>query len=92
MDCQLQRRLARLNQGKIEQFLSQLAQGIQLIYNLVDQLQGHLEAFRIALMVVAPQYLPAMAEDKDGRWLIVGALLGQLGGYLWMKRIINIKV
>jgi tight adherence protein B len=46
----------------------------------------------LALMVVAPGYLSGMAEDTDGRYLIIGAITGQILGYLWMRKIIAIKV
>jgi tight adherence protein B len=46
----------------------------------------------LALMVVAPGYLAGMAEDTDGRYLIIGAIAGQILGYAWMKKIIKIKV
>jgi tight adherence protein B len=45
-----------------------------------------------ALLVVAPGYLQGMAKDSDGKWLIVGAILGQLVGYFFIRKIINIKV
>ncbi|MCC7175580.1 MAG: type II secretion system F family protein [Bryobacterales bacterium] len=45
-----------------------------------------------ALMAVAPGYLQGMARDSDGKWLIVGAILGQFVGYFFIRRIINIKV
>jgi tight adherence protein B len=46
----------------------------------------------LGLMVVAPGYLSSMAEDTHGRYLIVGAIVGQFIGYYWMRRVINIKV
>ncbi len=46
----------------------------------------------LALMVIAPGYIQSMAEDPDGKYLIVGAILGQGLGYYFMRRIINIKV
>ncbi len=33
-----------------------------------------------------------MAEDPTGRYLILGAVVGQVMGYLIMKRIVNIKI
>lgn len=45
-----------------------------------------------ALLVVAPGYLQGMAKDSDGRLLIIGAIGGQLLGYYFIRRIINIKV
>lgn len=46
----------------------------------------------ILLMIVAPEYLTLLAEDPDGKYLIVGAIMGQIAGYFWMKKIIKIKV
>jgi Flp pilus assembly protein TadB len=44
------------------------------------------------MMLVAPDYLPSMARDPVGRYLIAGAIAGQVGAYFAMKRIVNIKV
>jgi hypothetical protein len=33
-----------------------------------------------------------MARDPLGRYMIAGAILGQVGAYFMMKRIVNIKV
>ena len=49
-------------------------------------------ATMLGLLAVAPGYLQGMAKDPDGKWLIVGAVVGQVLGYFFMKRIINIKV
>jgi tight adherence protein B len=46
----------------------------------------------ILLMFVAPDYLRLLARDPHGRYLIVAAVLAMLGGYYWMRRIIDIKV
>jgi tight adherence protein B len=45
-----------------------------------------------ALTFVAPDYLPQMARDPDGKWMIAAAVLFQVIGYLIMRRITNIKV
>ena len=45
-----------------------------------------------ALLVVAPGYLQSMADDPDGKWMIVGAIIAQLVGFYFIRRIINIKV
>ena len=44
------------------------------------------------MMLIAPDYLASMARDPVGRYMILGAVLGQLVGYVIMKRIVNIKV
>ena len=36
----------------------------------------------IALPVVAPGYLSGMATDPDGKWMIAGAVVAQILGYL----------
>jgi tight adherence protein B len=45
-----------------------------------------------ALLAVAPGYLQGMVKDPDGKWLVIGAICGQVVGYLFIRRIINIKV
>jgi tight adherence protein B len=46
----------------------------------------------VALTFVAPGYLPSMLQDPDGRWMVAGAVLGQVLGYLAMRKIVDIKV
>lgn len=46
----------------------------------------------LLLSILAPTYLGSMAADYHGKLLIVGAVVGQIMGYLWMKKIVNIKV
>jgi len=45
-----------------------------------------------ALQFVAPGYLQSLAEDPDGKWMIVGAIIAQIMGYYIMRKITNIKV
>ncbi len=49
-------------------------------------------ATMFALLVVSPGYLQGMAKDHDGRYLIAFAILGQIAGNYFIRRIINIKV
>jgi tight adherence protein B len=49
-------------------------------------------ALVIALLIVAPGYLQGMAQDSDGKWMIIGAILGQGLGFYVMRRITDIKV
>jgi tight adherence protein B len=46
----------------------------------------------ILLTIVAPDYLRILADDPDGKWLIVGAICAQVLGYFIMRRIVDIKV
>jgi Flp pilus assembly protein TadB len=46
----------------------------------------------LGLLVVAPGYLQGMAEDSDGKKMIAGAVIAQLLGNFFIKKIIKIKV
>jgi tight adherence protein B len=46
----------------------------------------------VGLSAVAPTYLSGMAKDHTGRYLILGSIIGQLLGFLVMKKIVDIKV
>lgn len=46
----------------------------------------------LILLIIAPGYLQSMAKDPDGKWMIVGAAVGQVLGYYVMRRITDIKV
>ena len=92
--------------GNLAEILTQLANVIRERFRLKGQVKaasahGRLTATILmcmpivtmfALLVVSPGYLQGMAKDPDGRWLIVGAILGQLVGNYFIRRIINIKV
>jgi len=98
--------LQRETGGNLAEILTKLAYIIRERFKLKGQVRavsahGRITAVILStmplitmllLMIIAPQYLSSMAADSDGRYLIVGALLGQFLGYMWMKKIINIKV
>ena len=46
----------------------------------------------IFIMMTNPHYLTEMMHDHIGRYLIWGAVLGQVVGYFVIKKIVNIKV
>lgn len=46
----------------------------------------------VALFIIAPGYLQSMAEDETGQWMIFGAIVSQIIGFYFIRRIINIKV
>jgi Flp pilus assembly protein TadB len=46
----------------------------------------------LALLAVAPGYLQGMAADPDGKKLIAGAIIAQVLGNFFIKKIISIKV
>jgi tight adherence protein B len=49
-------------------------------------------ALLLILSLIRPDYLNLLKEDFHGRLMLFGAVIGQILGYLSMKKIINIKV
>jgi tight adherence protein B len=92
--------------GNLSEILSRLAYVIRERFRLKGQVKaasahGRLTATiltlmpiatMIALLLVAPGYLQGMAEDSDGKYLIGGAIVAQVLGNFFIKKIINIKV
>ncbi len=49
-------------------------------------------ALMVGLLFLAPGYLEGLFQEKDGKWLIVAAIISQCLGYYFIRRIIRIKV
>ena len=92
--------------GNLAEILTQLANVIRERFRLKGQVKaasahGRLTATILmcmpivtmgALMIVSPGYLQGMAKDPDGQYIIGAAILAQIIGNYFIKRIINIKV
>jgi tight adherence protein B len=92
--------------GNLSEILSRLAYIIRERFRLKGQVKaasahGRLTATiltvlplatMVCLLFVAPGYLQGMAEDSDGKLMIGGAVVAQILGNYFIKRIINIKV
>jgi tight adherence protein B len=92
--------------GNLSEILSRLAYIIRERFRLKGQVKaasahGRLTATiltlmpigtMLALLFVAPGYLQGMANDSDGKYMIGGAIVAQLLGNFFIKKIINIKV
>jgi tight adherence protein B len=92
--------------GNLSEILSRLAYVIRERFRLKGQVKaasahGRLTATiltllpvgtMMALLFVAPGYLQSMADDPDGKFLIGGAIVAQVLGNFFIKKIINIKV
>jgi len=92
--------------GNLAEILTRLADVIRERFRLKGQVKaasahGRLTATILmimpigtmfALLVVSPGYLQGMAKDPDGRWLIAFAIVGQIIGNYFIRRIIKIKV
>jgi tight adherence protein B len=98
--------LQRQTGGNLSEILTRLGYVIRERFRLRGQVKaasahGRLTAIiltampivmAIALSFVQPKYLQTMANDPDGKYLILGAIVAQVLGYLTIRRIINIKV
>lgn len=92
--------------GNLSEILSRLAYVIRERFKLKGQVKaasahGRLTATiltllpvatMLGLLVVAPGYLQGMAADSDGKMMIGGAIVAQILGNFFIKKIINIKV
>jgi tight adherence protein B len=45
-----------------------------------------------ALFILNREYMMPLFEEPVGRYLIVGALLFQILGYFWIRRILDIEI
>lgn len=46
----------------------------------------------VGLQIRSPQYVRVFATDPDGPYLLLGALFGQVTGYLLMRKLINFRI
>jgi tight adherence protein B len=98
--------LQRQTGGNLSEILTRLAYIIRERFRLKGQVKaasahGRLTATvltllplgtMLCLLVVAPGYLQGMAEDSTGKWMIGGAIVAQVLGNYFIKKIIKIKV
>jgi tight adherence protein B len=98
--------LQRETGGNLTEILSNLAKLIRDRFRLKGHVkaissQGRMTAavlqampvcMVVALTILSPDYLPEMARDPLGRKMIFGAIIGQVLGYIALKRIVNIKI
>jgi tight adherence protein B len=92
--------------GNLSEILSRLAYVIRERFRLKGQVKaasahGRMTATiltllpvatMLALLFVAPGYLQGMAADPDGKMMIAGAVIAQVLGNFFIKKIIKIKV
>jgi tight adherence protein B len=92
--------------GNLGEILSKLALIIRERFRLKGQVKAASAHGRITglvlvlmpvvvtglMMIISPRYLADLAADKVGRLMIYGAALGQVVGYLVIKKITDIKV
>ena len=97
--------LQRQTGGNLSEVLNRLAFIIRERFRLRGQIRaasahGRITALSLTLMplvmflllpIFAPGYLQGMIADPDGLWLLLGAGVAQVLGYLIMRKITDIK-
>jgi tight adherence protein B len=92
--------------GNLGEILSKLAAIIRERFRLKGQVKaasahGRITALVLTLMPIGvtgfmmllnPQYLKGMWDTDIGRYLVYGAIVGQIIGYMIIQKIVNIKV
>jgi tight adherence protein B len=92
--------------GNLGEILSKLALIIRERFRLKGQVKaasahGRITALVLTLMPIGvtgfmmllnPQYLKGMVATDIGRYLVYGAVVGQVIGYIIIQKIVNIKV
>ncbi len=98
--------LQRQTGGNLSEVLTRLAFLIRERFRLRGQVKAASAHGRLTSMVltilpivmifalnfVAPDYLPTMVKDPDGKYMVLAAVVFQILGYLVMRKIVNIKV
>lgn len=98
--------LQRETGGNLTEILTRLAHTIRERLRLKGQVRAASAHGRITgliltvmpivlmggFMVISPNYLNGLAADEHGRMLIAGAIVGQVLGYLSIRKITNIQV
>lgn len=49
-------------------------------------------ALIVVLTILAPEYLAGLVTDPDGKYMVLGSIIGQLLGFYFIRKIVNIKV
>ncbi|HSM77830.1 MAG TPA: type II secretion system F family protein [Bryobacteraceae bacterium] len=98
--------LQRETGGNLAEILMNLAHIIRERFRIKGQVKsaaahGKITATILSLMpfilafglsIVAPDYLPSMTGDPMGKKMIVAALVAQMLGFYFLRKIVNIKV
>ncbi len=92
--------------GNLSEILDSMAKIIRERFRLKGQIKaasahGRITGLILAIMplivagllfVISPEYLLVLVKDPDGKKLVIAAGIGQIIGYLCIRKIVNIKV
>ena len=92
--------------GNLAEVLDKIAQTVRSRFAILRQLrvvtaQGRLSGYVLGVMPIAvaggifalnPDYATKLVTEPMGRFMVVAALVMQVIGYLWIRRIVNIEI
>jgi tight adherence protein B len=92
--------------GNLGEILDKIATTIRARFTIRRQLrvytaQGRMSGYvlgampivvGLALYALNPEYIGLLFTEVIGRFLLIGALVMQIIGYLWIRRIVNIEI
>jgi len=92
--------------GNLAEVLDKIAQTVRARFAILRQLrvhtaQGRLSGYVLGVMPIAvaaaifalnPEYASKLVTEPMGRFMVVAALIMQVLGYLWIRRIVNIEI
>jgi tight adherence protein B len=92
--------------GNLAEILDNLAHVVRERFKILRQVRVHTAhgrftgyvllalpaALAIALMFINPEHMKLLFEERMGQTMIVGAIVMQTIGYLWIKKVIKIEV
>ena len=92
--------------GNLAEILDNLAGSIRSRFSVRRQLrvitaQGRLSGYILSVLPIAvglgiflisPEYMAPLVDTTVGHFLIVAAVVAQILGYLWIRRIVNIEI
>lgn len=92
--------------GNLAEILDKIAQTVRARFSILRQLrvytaQGRMSGYVLALMPIViagivwflqPEYMQLLITDPLGRMMVIAAIVLQFVGYVWISRVVNIRV
>jgi tight adherence protein B len=92
--------------GNLAEILDNLAHVVRERFKILRQVRVHTAhgrftgyvllglpaALAVALMFISPEHMKTLFTNKMGQTMVMGAVISQTIGFLWIKQIVKIEV
>jgi tight adherence protein B len=92
--------------GNLSEILDNLAHVVRERFKIMRQVRVHTAhgrftgyvllalpaALAVALSIINGEHMAPLFNERMGQYMLIGAIVLQAGGYLWIRKIINIEV